>query len=101
MKRYRVILLGRAKREYTIEIVWWRLHRQAAPTLLRDEFVAARKLLATTPEAGSEYETDDGRKVRRYLLKESRYWVYHRVDHEARALQFLSLWHTSKPPPAL
>src|SRR5262245_27179585 len=63
-------MLARARREYAAAAAWWRLNRQAAPNMLRNEMLAARTLLAKFPEAG-EVDEGQGGEVRRLLLRGS------------------------------
>ena len=68
MKRYEVRMLARARREYAAAAAWWRLNRRAAPNMLSNEMLAAKKLLAKFPEAGELDETHGG-ELRRFLLR--------------------------------
>lgn len=95
MKRYRVKLLDRARREYTVARTWWRTYRQGAPNALRDELRAAGELLARNPEAGRVDEDHVG-EARRLLLPSTRYIVFYRVDHAGEEVQIMALWHASR-----
>jgi plasmid stabilization system protein ParE len=95
VKRYAVKLRDRAVRQYAIAGAWWRTYRLAAPNALRDEIRAACSLLSMNPEAG-RIDGDQGGEVRRLLLPATRYLLYYRVDHQAREVQILTLWHASR-----
>lgn len=100
MKRYEVRMLGRARREYAAAAAWWRLNRRAAPNMLRNELLAARKLLAKFPEAG-EVDEGQGGEVRRLLLQGSTYLLFYRVNHRARQIEILAVWHAQRLPPVV
>jgi plasmid stabilization system protein ParE len=72
-----------------------RTYRQSAPNALCDELRAARDLLARNPEVG-RLDADQGGEIRRLLLPTTRYILYYRVDHEAKEVQILTLWHASR-----
>ncbi len=95
MKRYRVKILGRAKRQIAAARTWWRTHRYGAPTAFRDELLAARELLSRHPEAG-RVDEDQGGTARRFLLPTTRYIVFYRVYHEAQEVRIVALWHASR-----
>lgn len=95
MNRYRVKMRDRAKRQYAVARTWWRTYRQGAPNALRDELHAARELLSRHPEAG-RLDEDKNAEARRLLLPKTRYIVYYRVDHDAKEVQIVTLWHSSR-----
>lgn len=100
MKRYEIRILARARREYAAAAAWWRLNRRAAPNMLRNELLAARKLLAKFPEAG-EVDEGQGGEVRRLLLRGSGYFVFYRVNHPAHRIEILAVWHAQRLPPVV
>ncbi len=95
MKRYRVKLLERAKREYAVALTWWRTYRTGSPNALRDELRAARVLLAGNPEIG-RLDEDQGGELRRLFLPTTRYILFYLVDHSAQELKIVALWHASR-----
>jgi plasmid stabilization system protein ParE len=101
VKRYRVKLLGRAKRELAAARTWWLTYRHGAPNALRDELRVARELLARNPEVGRIDEDEDS-KARRLLLPTTRYVLFYRVDHAAQEVRIVAIWHaTSREAPEL
>ena len=98
MTRYRVLFLRRAKREYALALAWWRQNRPAAPTLLRGEARAARKLLAEQPYVGA---VDPQHALRRLLLTETGYHFYYRIHEDERVVEILAIWHVSRDTPRI
>ena len=94
MKRYRVKLLDRAKREYAVARTWWRTYRQA-PNALRDELYAARDLVSRNPAIGRG-DDDQGGEIRRLRLPTTRYILFYRVDDAVGEVQIIALWHASR-----
>jgi plasmid stabilization system protein ParE len=97
--RYRIQILDRARREIAVDIAWWRLHRSSDPRALRDEIARGCDLLSRNPEAGPAAEDYPG--VRRLLLLRVSYHLYYRVNHAARQIEIVALWHTRRRPPVL
>jgi len=97
--RYRIQILDRARREFAIDIAWWRVNRPAAPHAIREELAKARDLLARNPEAGPAAEDHPG--IRRLLLARVSYHLYYRVNRAARQIEIVAFWHTRRGPPAL
>ena len=95
MKHYRVMVLERAKREYAVANTWWRINRLAAPNMLRDEFRAAKELLARIPEAG-HIDQSKNTEIRCLLLPGVRYAVFYRVEHAAQEIHIAAFWHLSR-----
>lgn len=100
MKRYEVHVRPRALREMAAVLAWWRIHRPAARTLLANEIRDAKRLLARFPEIG-EIDRGRGGEIRRLLLGRSGYFIFYRVDHEARRVDVLAIWNALRLPPAL
>jgi len=73
---------------------WWQANRPAAPTLFRDELVAAVNKLATTPSTGAAYEPVAA--IRRLLMPRSRYHVYYFIDEPSAVVQIRAVWHWSR-----
>jgi plasmid stabilization system protein ParE len=56
---------------------WWREHRSAAPDLFIDEMLLAASLLQSFPQLGKRYPAARVPRLRRYLLRASRYHIYY------------------------
>lgn len=92
-------LEAKAERQLTTILAWWRRHRREHPALVAEELEDAERELSAAPAAGEEVPRRRG--VRRTLLPRSRYWIYYEIDQEAREIDVLAIWHTSrdKGPP--
>lgn len=55
-----------------------------------------RHLLAKNPEVGVKAEDEDLAGLHRVLLARSDYWLYYRVDHAARQIEVVTVWHASR-----
>lgn len=99
MKRFRIRLLDKADAQLDAVASWWRGNRQEHPDLVFEELEEVEQTLALIPEAGEEVPRRRG--ARRALLPRSQYWVYYRVDEDARAVVITALWHAArgKGPP--
>ena len=100
MKRYRVELQRRAKRQFFAAQAWWRANRRAARNALREELLEARGLLSFAPLSGQVAE-EHGESVRRMLLPTTRYHLYYTVDEVAAVVRVVLLWHASREAPEL
>jgi plasmid stabilization system protein ParE len=56
---------------------WWRENRTAAPDLFADELSLAISLISSFPLLGKRYPAAKVPRLRRYLLRSSRYHVYY------------------------
>jgi plasmid stabilization system protein ParE len=56
---------------------WWREHRRAAPNLFVDELEHALSLIAAVPYVGKAHQHRSIPRLRRLLLRRSRYHVYY------------------------
>jgi plasmid stabilization system protein ParE len=99
MKRFRVHLLDKAEAHLEEINLWWRRHRREHPDLVVEEMREAIRALASFPEIGEVFRPR--RSVRRMLLRQSQYYVYYVVDHDAHEVQVLAIWHNArgKGPP--
>jgi len=85
-----VILSPRAKGQIEAIDRWWREHRPAAPRLFRQEIAAAFALVAIAPRCGRPYQASPVPRVRRVLLRATRYHVYYVV--RATEIEVLAVW---------
>ena len=84
-----VITPEAAEQAHTIDD-WWRKERTAAPNLFCEELAAAFALLTDAPQAGRRYSHASVAKVRRILLRATRYHVYYKIHDEA--VMVLAVW---------
>ena len=75
---------------------WWKQNRDKAPEAFGDELDAAYRVIAEVPNAGEPIEHTTIRGLRRVLLGRVQYQLYYRVDTEARTLNVLAVWHSSR-----
>ena len=69
---------------------WWRENRTAAPSLFIDELQLAASLLESFPLLGKRYRAPQIPRLRRYLLRATRYHLYYvRSDTE---IVLLTVW---------
>ena len=97
MKRYRILLLAPAQREYALALAWWRVNRHSSPRLLGIELRVPRKPRETHPEAGVSYH--DGATARRILLPRTGYYVHCRALEADARIEILASWHPRRLPP--
>ena len=71
---------------------WWRENRTAAPDLFLDELRLAVSLIGSFPLLGKRYPAAKVPRLRRYLLRASRYHVYY-LPSPSEVL-VLSIWGT-------
>ena len=73
---------------------WWQKNRPAAPDLFLKELREAFELIAAAPQIGRLYRRSPVDRVRRLLLRATRYHVYYVVAaDEARVL---AVWHAQR-----
>lgn len=78
---------------------WWRQHRPAAVTLFRDEFEKTVRRLASRPMAGAEYRTAASGRLRRILLRRTRYHIYYTIDPQRHVVLVRAVWHAARGRP--
>jgi plasmid stabilization system protein ParE len=64
--------------------------------MLRDELESAYALIVELPFAGERVPHSRIVGLRRVLLGRTQYHLYYVVSEEDRAIDVLSLWHTSR-----
>ena len=94
MRRFRVRFLDEARAQLEHIDRWWNRHRREHPELVDEEMSEAIRVLAASPEAGTEVKRPRG--FRRMLLGRSQYWVYYRVDEDAHEVMIAAIWKTSR-----
>jgi plasmid stabilization system protein ParE len=77
---FRVITTPEAERQLAEIDGWWRKNRPAAPDLLVTEFAAVSELIVAAPLAGRVYGHAHFPRVRRLLMRGTRYHVYYVVE---------------------
>jgi plasmid stabilization system protein ParE len=93
-ERYQVIVTARAKRSLRRALAWWAENRPEAPLLILEELEGAKTLLEAAPGAGVAVAFAPG--ARRWLLPQTRYHLYYRVDDAQRIVRVLVFWHGSR-----
>ena len=88
----------RAAREIRVASKWWDENRPAAPDAFRDAIDKAFELICTQPNIGAFAGNVKLPGVRRLLLSKVQYYLYYRVKDKQRAVEVVSLWHTSRYP---
>jgi plasmid stabilization system protein ParE len=86
----RVTLSPRAKGEIEAIDRWWRANRPAAPRLFRQELAAALDLVVIARRSGHRYWGSPVPRVRRVLLRSTRYHVYYVV--RTAEIEVLAVW---------
>ncbi len=75
---------------------WWVKIRRDAPEAIREELQIALDLIARHPNIGAKALNFKLREVRRIHLSRIRYYLYYRVRVEAKTVEVLAFWHTSR-----
>jgi len=76
--------------------VWWRRHRPKAPNAIREDLERASSLIAAQPQVGARARNVALPGVRRLHLARIRYYLYYRDVEDARRVEILAFWHTSR-----
>jgi plasmid stabilization system protein ParE len=83
-----------AERQIAAIRVWWREHRQSAPNLFAEELASALDLVARLPRAGRRRRHLSVPRLRRLLLRSSRYHVYYAPALDT--LFVLAVWNAHR-----
>lgn len=75
---------------------WWRRHRPAAPSAIREELERASWLMAVQPGVGALARNVSLPGVRRLHLARIRYDLYYRVVADPDRVEVLAFWHSSR-----
>lgn len=70
---------------------WWRENRPSARGLFAEELAAGFELLKSAPQVGRRYPHPTVKRVRRLLLRSSRYHIYYTSGEDV--LIILSVWN--------
>lgn len=73
---------------------WWRENRPAAADLFLSELSRCFEVIASVPEIGRLYRASPVPRVRRLLLKETRYHLYYVLG--AASVTVLAVWHARR-----
>lgn len=96
MTQYRVDFTREARAQADAVEAWWVENRPSAPTMFRDELVAAVRLLSVSPFLGAQYAAAPMPGVRRILIGRSRYHVYWEVNRAAQAVTIAAVWYAER-----
>lgn len=88
----------RAAREIRAASDWWIENRPAAPDAFHDAIRNAFELISTRPNIGAVAANVELAGVRRIHLSKVGYYLYYRVKTRPKAVEVLTLWHTSRYP---
>jgi plasmid stabilization system protein ParE len=94
-----VVTTRAADRDIRRAHAWWSANREAAPHLFVEELAEAFTLLAASPLIGRSYRTRVVRRVRRILMRATRYHVYY-LPEPSRVV-VLAVWgavRAQRPP---
>ena len=92
--RLRLYVVPTARRQIEKAAQWWRVNRQAAPRLFRDELRQAFELITEQPEIAPIAPEVEAPNVRRFHLSRIRYHLYYRRREDT--VEVLALWHSSR-----
>ena len=73
---------------------WWRKNRPRAPDLFLNELSDSFDLIAGAPQIGRLYRQSPVLRVRRLLLRETRYHIYYMTT--ADDVRILAVWHARR-----
>ena len=77
---------------------WWDVNRPAAPDAFRDAIASAFELISTHPDIGAAATNVKLPGIRRVHLSRVHYHLYYRIKDKPKAVEVVSLWHTSRYP---
>jgi plasmid stabilization system protein ParE len=91
---YRVRFSDEALQQIVAMRRWWVDQALGPPVGFDDDLIAAIHRLEGLPHSAPPYPPLDG--VRRILLRRARLHMYFAVDDQARTVEILAVWHTSR-----
>jgi len=79
---------------------WWRDNRPAAPSLFEDELTEALALLVEQPNAGKPAPRPDYPKLRRLVMRRTRYLIFYEYNAESGEVLVRRIWSAlrGRPP---
>jgi len=92
---FRVKVVRRAARQIEDGAAWWVENRPSAPDALRG-ICGSPRVDRQTPNIGAKALNAKLEGVRRIHLSRIRYHLYYRARFEARTIDVLAFWHTSR-----
>jgi plasmid stabilization system protein ParE len=93
---YRLDVSRRAGRQIRAASSWWLRNREKAPFAFADDLHDALHLVADMPGVGQPVPHSKIRSLRRLLLARTQHHLYYSVDETSKAVEVLSLWHSSR-----
>jgi plasmid stabilization system protein ParE len=95
-KLYRLEISDVARRQTAELNIWWRMHRSAARTAVRDELARVFRLILAQPEIGPRALDVELRDVRRIHLSRIAYSLYYRILDADNVIEVLAVWSDSR-----
>ncbi|HEX9983368.1 MAG TPA: type II toxin-antitoxin system RelE/ParE family toxin [Thermoanaerobaculia bacterium] len=90
---------ARADRQIRVASAWWARNRPYAPRLFAEDLESAFDLVEQFPHAGEAVPHRRIIALRRVLLSHVQYFLYYTVHTDARVVEILALWHSSRGAP--
>jgi len=79
----RVLVTPEAEAQLDVRWEWWRDHREKAPDLFDEEFLAAVEHIGSAPGSFPIHVQRRGRTIRRCLMPKTRSHLYFEIDEQA------------------
>jgi plasmid stabilization system protein ParE len=95
-KLYRIDVGLTARRQADELNRWWRAHRSAARTAVRDELTRVFRLILNHPYMGPSALDVDLPDVRRIHLSRIGHYLYYRVLETEGIIEVLAIWSDSR-----
>jgi len=91
-----VVLVDAAEEQLDEIVEWWKIHREANPTLVMDELERCVTLLESSPDAGARFHHSQVPSVRRLVMRRTKHHVYYLHDEPNAVVYILAVWGAPK-----
>ena len=91
-----VVVVDEADAQLREVVEWWVANRQAAPTLVIDEFERCVTLLESSPDIGTGFHRTTVPGVRRIVMKKTKHFVYYVHDDMNAVVYVIAVWGAPK-----
>ena len=91
-----VVVVDEAEEQLREINEWWSANRQAAPSLVVDEFERCVTLLENSPDIGTMFHRTNVPGVRRLLMKKTKHLLYYVHDDNNAVVYIVAVWGAPK-----
>ena len=91
-----VVVVDEAEEQLREINEWWIANRQAAPSLVVDEFERCVTLLENSPDIGTIFHRTNVPGARRLLMKKTKHLLYYVHDDNNAVVYIVAVWGAPK-----